>query len=307
MSDDALGPEGQPPLAGPIRLVPGVNFTTWPDLKWSRGNSHVATLQSKFGEWHASAPVSVEAVLREDRQGIDLVARVPRGIPKHEWSLDLGDALHNLRSAFDAVAWGMAHFNNAQPTRPKRVAFPICSEEQQWNEAIRSWVGEIHPEFQERLRIMQPFTYAPNGPTVLSVLHDLDIQDKHRDILTVSADMEEINLGGSFEYEEHDVQAVPRVEMRSDVTFADGVVLGTIHAGAPIRMLGQMILRPGMKMQLTHVDATHDVMPMLQQFAVETRRHLDILLFGLASHEEAQATDWSPMEVGRSSEARNQG
>src|SRR5512133_3606761 len=56
VSDDAPGTSDQPPFAEPVRLVGGVNFTTWPDLKWSRGNSHVAALQSKFGEWHASAP-----------------------------------------------------------------------------------------------------------------------------------------------------------------------------------------------------------------------------------------------------------
>ncbi|WP_069087921.1 MULTISPECIES: hypothetical protein [Micromonospora] len=299
MHEDAPVADSQPPSAQPIRLVGGVNFTTWPDLKWSRGNSHIAALQSKFGEWHASAPVSVDAVLREDRQGIDLVARVPRGIPKHEWSLDLGDALHNLRSAFDAVAWGMAHFNDAHPTRPKRVAFPICGDEKQWDEAVKAWVGEIHPEFQERLRTMQPFTYVPaGGVSVLSMLHDLDIQDKRRDILTVSADLHGINLGGSFEYENHDTQAAPRVDMCSDVKFRDGVVLGTIHAGAPIRMLGQMILRPHMMVQLTYRETTHDVMPMLQQFVVETRRYLDILMHGLDAPDESDEAEWSPMDVG---------
>ncbi|MEF3404477.1 hypothetical protein [Agromyces sp. CCNWLW203] len=299
MSTDAPSEDNQPPFAQPIRLVGGVNFTTWPDLKWSRGNSHVSALQSKFGEWHASAPVSVDAVLREDRRGIDLVARVPRGIPKHEWSLDLGDALHNLRSSFDAVAWGMATFDDASPTNPRKVTFPVCEDEKQWKEAVKAWVGEIHPEFQQRLRIMQPFTYVPAGSvSVLSMLHDLDIQDKHRDILTVSADLHEINLGGTFEYDDHDVQAVPRVDMRTDVKFGDGVVLGTIHTGAPIRLHGQMILRPGMKAQLTHRDATHDVMPMLQQFITETRRCLDILLFGLASTGLPDEAEWSSMDVG---------
>ena len=102
---------------------------------------------------------SIDAVLREDRLGIDLVARAPKGIPKHDWSLDLGDALHNPRSAFDAVAWGMAHFKDAEPTRPKSVYFPICIDEKQWKKALNDWVGEIDPEFQERLRIMQPFTF----------------------------------------------------------------------------------------------------------------------------------------------------
>ncbi|WP_308465637.1 hypothetical protein [Rathayibacter soli] len=298
MAEDSEVADDEPPFVQPIHLVGGVNFTTWPNLKWSRGNSHVALLQSKFGEWHASAPVSIDAVLREDRLGIDLVARVPKGIPKHDWSLDLGDALHNLRNAFDAVAWGMAHFNDVQPTRPKSVYFPICTEEKQWKKALNDWVSEIPPEFQERLRIMQPFTYVTSeGVSVLSMLHDLDIQDKHRDILTVSADVQGINLGGSFEYDDHGTQAVPRVDMKDDVKFADGVVLGTIHAGAPIRMVGQMILRPAMKVQLTHRDTTYDVMPMLQQFITETRRCLDILLFGLAPPDEPEG-EWSPVEMG---------
>lgn len=293
-----MNAESEQPPAQPIHLIGGVNFTTWPDLKWSRGNSHVAMLQSKFGEWHASAPVSIDAMLREDRLGIDLVARVPKGIPKHDWSLDLGDALHNLRSAFDAVAWGMAHFNDAEPTRPKSVYFPICTAEKQWKKALDDWVSEIPPEFQERLRVMQPFTYVPAGQvSLLSMLHDLDIQDKHRDILSVSVDMEGINLGGSFEYEDPDAQAVPRVDMKDDVKFGDGVVLGTIHAGTRIRMVGQMILRPSVKVQLAYRDTTHDVMPMLQQLVTETRRYLDILLFGLAPPDKDESA-WLPIEVG---------
>lgn len=285
----------------PIRLVGGINFTTWPDLKWSRGSSHIALLQSKFGEWQASSPVSVDAVLRGDRLGIDLVARVPRGIPKHEWSLDLGDALHNLRSAFDAVAWGMAHFDDAQPARPSSIYFPICTDQKQWNRALSGWVGDIHPEFRERIQIMQPFTYSPAGAvSVLSMLHELDIQDKHRDTLTVSADLHGINLAGSFEYENQGHSTVPRVDMRSDVKFGDGVTLGTIHAGAPIHLIGEMILRPEVKVQITYRDSTYDVLPMLQQFAVETRRCLDILMYGLAPLDETDGAEWSPMDVGTS-------
>jgi hypothetical protein len=295
---DAPAEDDQAPFVEPIRLVGGINFTSWADLKWSRGNSHVALLQAKFVEWQASAPVSIYAVLDEDCLGIDLVARAPNGIPKHDWSLDLGDALHNLRSAFDAVAWGMAHFKDAEPTRPKSVYFPICVDEKQWKKALNDWVGEINPEFQERLRIMQPFTYMQTGGvSILSMLHELDIQDKHRDILTVSADVHEINLGGSFEYEDHDNQAVPRIEMLSDVKFSDGVVLGTIHAGARIRTIGQMILRPAMKVQLTYRDTVYDVMPMLQLFVTETRRCLDVLLSGLASPDEPDEAAWSPIKI----------
>lgn len=192
----------------------------------------------------------------------------------------------------------MAHFKDSEPTRPKSVYFPICTDEKQWNKALRDWVSEIPLEFQERLRIMQPFTYTPAGQvSMLSMLHDLDIQDKHREILTVSADLQGINLGGSFEYEDHATQAVPHVDMSNDVKFGDGVVLGTIHTGGPIRMVGEMILRPAMKVQLAYQGTTHDVMPMLQQFATETRRYLDILLLGLASSDETDGEQWLPMDV----------
>lgn len=90
--------------------------------------------------------------------------------------------------------------------------------------------------------------------------------------------------------------------VRSDVKFGDADVLGAIHAGAPIRMLGQMILRPGMKVLLAHRDATHESMPVLQQFIGETRRYLDVLLFGLASPDEADGAPRSPIDVGGSSE-----
>ncbi|MEN2743380.1 hypothetical protein [Sinomonas halotolerans] len=179
----------------------------------------------------------------------------------------------------------MAHFNGAKPIRPKAVAFPVCQDRKQWNTALKAWIGEIHPEFQHRLLIMQPFTYAGGRMTVLSMLHDLDIQDKHRDSLTVSAELHGLDFGGSFEYEEHSAHAVPWVELHEDAKLEDGTVLGTIHAGAPVRMHGQLILRPLVKAQLVYNDEVHDVLPMLHQFSVEVGRCLGILMSGLAAPE----------------------
>jgi hypothetical protein len=277
--------------------VGGVNFATWPDLKWSRGKSHVACLESKFAEWDASAPVSVETPLREDREGFDLVAKVPHGVPKHEWALDLGDALHNLRSAFDAVAWGMAHFQGAKPARPRKVAFPICATEDKWEESLKLWVGGINPQFQERIRIMQPFNYGGGNPTVLSLLHGLDIQDKHHDSLEVSVDLDQIGLGGFFEYEDAESAATPRLEMRSEVKFADGVRLGTMFAGGRIKTHDQLVLRPAVKVQVSYEGTTHDAMPLMQQLVVESRRYLDILLSGLAAHDHPDDPQWQPLDV----------
>lgn len=281
----------------PTLLVGGVNFTTWPDLKWSRACSHIAALESSLQEWHASAPISVEGVLREDRKGLNFVARVPRGIPKHEWALDLGDALHNFRSAFDAVAWGMAHFKDAFPKRPKRVIFPIFNEESKWNDAVREWIGDLLPEFQARLRLVQPFNYTSDAPDLLTALHDLDIQDKHRDMLLVSANLNHLSFNGAaFEYVDPEAETKVQLEMYEGVTFADGAVLGTLHAGSAVEAVDRMILRPSMQVQLSYGGQTYDAVTLLRQFRDETRRYLDILLGGWTTEEEGDG-GWLPMDL----------
>ncbi|SEA68116.1 hypothetical protein [Leifsonia sp. 21MFCrub1.1] len=296
MNQHGPGEQTQPPPQ--IHLIGGVNFSTWPDLKWARGNTHAKALEASFLEWSASAPVSVEGVLRDDHQGIDFVARVPRGIPTHEWALLLGDSLHNFRSAFDALAWGMAHFGDSLPTKPKHIQFPICNDEKQWTDTVKSWVGELDPEFQHRLHIMQPFNYATAGQVwILKMLHDLDIQDKHKDFLTVSADMNGLGLDGAvFKYKDIDVIATPRLEMRTDAKFGDGAVLGSLHAGATIEMVGQVFLTPAMRVQLTWGGQVFDVASLLEQLATETRRYLDILMHGLAPSHNDEG-DWAPLDV----------
>jgi hypothetical protein len=191
----------------------------------------------------------------------------------------------------------MAHFNDAVPSSPKRVAFPICESEKQWGEAVKNWVGEIHPEFQERVRLLQPFMHATGQVTMLSMLHELDIQDKHRDLVNVSIDLDGLSVGGFFEYEDPANPGVPWVEMRTGIKFADGQILGTIYTGAPVKLTGQLIIRPAMQMQLIHNDSTLELMGTLQQFISESRRYLDILMSGLASPDQPAEPDWSPMTV----------
>lgn len=292
------GPDEQTRPPHQLHLVGGVNFSTWPDLKWARGNTHAKALEASLVEWSASAPVSVEGVLRDDHQGIDFVARVPRGIPTHEWALLLGDSLHNFRSAFDALAWGMAHFGDVEPSKPKSIQFPICNDEKQWKDTVKSWVGELNPEFQHRLHIMQPFNHAMAGKIwILRMLHDLDIQDKHKDFLTVSADLNTLSFDGAvFKYVDADEIATPRLEMTTDAKFGDGAVLGAIHAEATIEMVGEVFLRPAMRIQLTWEGQVIDVASMLAQLTTETRRYLDILMHGLAPLDDGEG-DWAPLDV----------
>ena len=60
-------------------------------------------------------------------------------------------------------------------------------------------------------------------------------------------------------------------------------------------------LRPAIKVQLTYRDLAYDVMPMLQQLAAETRRHLEFCCSVSPRRASRDGADWSPMDVARTS------
>lgn len=276
-------------------LLPGVNFTTWPNLKWERAKGHLADLTATFDIWQASAPITIEGVLQDDDETVELIMRVPRGIPVHEWSLILGDAVHNLRSAFDAVAWGMANHNDAKPRNPRRVSFPVADDVDVWNRAVESWLGAIDPEHQQRIAIMQPYTFAAAGSeTFLSVLTDLDNRDKHRNLISVSVDLHEVNLGGAFAYADPAAVALPELQMHDVTEVRDGAVVATFRAGAPL--LRPVIFRqtPKCKMTLKHNSHTFDVTDFAAALLKETRRCLDMLIGGFETDGTVEASTWPP-------------
>lgn len=254
-------------------------------------------MQASLVEWNMSAPVSVDTRLRDDRRAIDIVAHVERGVPKHEWALDLGDAIHNLRSAFDAVAWGMAHFDGAQPKNPKAVTFPICRDRNSWNRAKEAWIGDLPATLQARLELVQPFNLDDSQVPLLSLIHDLDIRDKHRDILEVRADVRGLDVSSTFEYEhvEEAKTAQLRLVMNPDARLVDQAVLGTFEAGAPIRAVTSMYLRPEISVLVNYGGTSHDVLQLLPALVSGARGLLDGLLSGFDRVNDDGT--WEPVEV----------
>jgi hypothetical protein len=59
-----------------------------------------------------------------DPHTVEFRAVVNREQPFDEWSLILGDAIHNLRSAFDKVVWSPATMSDATPSAHSIHLFP---------------------------------------------------------------------------------------------------------------------------------------------------------------------------------------
>ena len=150
-------------------------------VKLARASQHIQELESNARKYLASAPFTL---LRVEEPNGDLLWRVKinRLVPL-EWSAIVGDAVHNLRSALDLLAWQLVELNGAQPSRD--TCFPITqSAAGQYEQTLKRALNGAHQKAIRLIRRLRPFA---GGNTVLGQLHALDITDKHRLVLVVGA------------------------------------------------------------------------------------------------------------------------
>jgi hypothetical protein len=110
------------------------------------------------------------------------VPAVPLDLP-----LALGDALHNLRSALDHLAGALITHAGGTPT--PNTYFPICKVKPTAGHRGGNGSGlpNTQPSFSNDVRKvlheLQPYRRRLPTHHPLAVLHELNIRDKHRDLL----------------------------------------------------------------------------------------------------------------------------
>lgn len=264
-------------------------FATLANLKWSRANSHFSTLFARFNEWLATNPVSIAHTVDQENQKILLLAEVRSPAPLSQLSLDLGDALHNLRSALDATAWGLATLNNRQPKRAKSVYYPICTIKREWQTARTNWVDELDDEMAKRLLALQPFVIDDPNPSPLKLLHDLDIVDKHRGLLSANVTTGELKLDGQLSYRDESGEKLPDFSFDSDVELADGAQIGLITLGDAISVGASFAVEAKVRLVVKLGSSTFEVETLAQATLNFTRACLDTATKGLPPDVEPVA------------------
>lgn len=155
---------------------------TWSGSKLVRAQTHLGELHSRINAWLASAPYTTQAEIAADRLSWRLTLKVTQQPPVIEWSTIAGDCVHNLRSALDAAVWEFATLDGSMPPHPKSLYFPIVVDKNRWDAAVRSQLAGVPEEYVHRIESVQPFNHvaAPERRSALELLHQLDIDDKHR-------------------------------------------------------------------------------------------------------------------------------
>lgn len=143
----------------------------------------MADLQEQVATWLVAAPPP-RFVIEAEEADSTLIARLG-DVPQTPatWSLVLGDALHNLRSALDLLAWQAVIAGGGTPGRS--TAFPVFrdNDNHRGDKGVTTALRGAPPGVVAFVRGLQPFNRCRSAPVVLGdplwQLHRLDIEDKH--------------------------------------------------------------------------------------------------------------------------------
>jgi hypothetical protein len=147
--------------------------------KIERAKHHVHDLECRIKAFRETDPYRITC--ETDAQSGHRVFRVhirsqlPADIP-----LIAGEAIHQLRSSLDHLAWQLVEANGEVPT--KRTYFPICQTAAIYKAKFQGMVKGISPAAISILDSLQPYRGRYDG---LGKLHELNIVDKHCLLLVV--------------------------------------------------------------------------------------------------------------------------
>lgn len=152
--------------------------------KLDRAETHLKVLDHVIGTYFATNPQRI--VGEEETKGgfwhFAVYLEVDRFPPDGLWGPIIGDAVHNLRSALDHLAWALA-LPEAQATTPRRIEFPIFLDDPTSDPEIRGAftkkVQALRPESHAIVDGAQPYKTGDRHHP-LWLLQALWNMDKHR-------------------------------------------------------------------------------------------------------------------------------
>jgi hypothetical protein len=149
-----------------------------PNTKIQRARKHLAELEAEVATFLAGGPAKfkVELATKDGILGFQIQADISG--PPESMSAVVGDVIHNLRAALDLTACEMVR---AAGQNDKDVYFPFSeSADELDNMMFKKHFDRAGAGAVTLLRSLKPYK---DGNAALRVIHDLDIQDKHRALI----------------------------------------------------------------------------------------------------------------------------
>lgn len=151
-------------------------------LKVERARDHLDTLDLEIKAFRSSKPYRVVREFDSEQRRHIFRVKIDRVLPTHI-ELTIGDAVHNLRATLDHIVWQLARRAVEEPST--YTAFPIFDDLKRWRQNMtdkRCMLLEVTDGARDVIEAMQPYHRPDPHQSILWVLHQLDIVDKHRTI-----------------------------------------------------------------------------------------------------------------------------
>jgi hypothetical protein len=157
------------------------------DLKIKRAQSQSKQLIDSINKWVSNNQITGRCELREERLGFRLILNeFNEPAPVNDWSLAIGEYIHNLRSSLDNLAFALARLQQDPPSNPNVISFPIFQDKSQFEKKARPRLNQLPAEAASLIEMIQPFQ-RDGSPALgtpesdaLILLQWLNNTDKHR-------------------------------------------------------------------------------------------------------------------------------
>jgi hypothetical protein len=215
--------------------------------KVQRAKEHFQDLAAQASAFMSLNPYGVVIEDNADTGERIWRARVSRPIPP-EWSLIIGDIVHNLHSALDFLAWQLELANGRMPsmsTESRSIQFPVwdrgkarpttAAAVREQKNARERQIRAFGQPAMALIEGLQPDSRRDRGKFALHplwLLHKLDIEDKHRLLVVAGGTVRQagLTIGGPGEHVHIDHLSLGSPEA-SIVPVADGAELMRLKLG----------------------------------------------------------------------------
>lgn len=161
-------------------------------MKFRRARTHLDELDIQLREYLGSQPF--ELMEQEEATTGDLTTRVHVAKqPPVAMSAVIGDIVHNARSALDQLAWYLVERDGGSPD--KFTYFPTGETKSKFGKSVKEALRGAAAQTRDHVRAL---AVHPGGDEDLWLLHQLDIEDKHRLLIPVGMAYGAVNLHATF-------------------------------------------------------------------------------------------------------------
>lgn len=155
--------------------------------KIHRAEENLHILNKELDDYLRKEMDSFRIVVEHQNEGKEyaFVAYGESDVPL-KFSIMAGEIIHHCRSSLDYLIHALVIQNGEVPTRSNQ--FPICTTEDSFNRACKSgMIKGVSESARNFIAAVQPYTTDTPDDTILNVLHQYDIEDKHKLLVLVSA------------------------------------------------------------------------------------------------------------------------